>query len=957
MLKHLLITLLLLEAAFAQRISVDDRRNRILSIVDEELSEVNRLAKQQNHLVPDTLLRMSELNLEKARLWREIENEHYLATSPEERRKVNKNSYFKQSSQLFNAANSSASALVKRFPNYKGLGEVYYILGYNNKELGKNDKAKKYFELSAQKSPRNSKVAHRAKLASADYFYNDRKYKEAIPLYEASLNQVDERWWTKDAFNLAWSYYRVKNYTKAIALMGEIHRKSADNKYIDMRSLVQRDLGIFYVDSGRINEAIKFYESLGLNYSEQFIKIANTIVTQGRFAQAESLLEQASKNEKNRDRRIEILLAQLNLYDKYNKISSHYTVSRELVRLHQAQPLSPEQLKAATYHVDKKAAELQKATASSTYKNVPKVKVQKSKESIAYFELSAILSPGQRAEKVFFQGETAFAAGHFITAINFYIQGFDIAQTNNDSKIISQSLEGMLSSLGQHSFNKKTAEKYYGPVYTRYLSVDVKSKRAHSIYVKLFNSQYDSKDLNGAEKTLADFSKSFPQDYNTQEAMLAKIMEHYRKEKNYMAVKSYVGRINAGEFKVSNKYAEALRGLMTKIQIEGVQQSLEKGDKAVALQGYHHIYDSSESTAKARTNAAYNLSALYHELGESNDSYNWAVKALQDMDINDVNKFADSFLGISAGLFLRQHFAQSADLSYRMVAKICKQNSSNKVVAYKNAVFISLANGDVDKALEIRDFGQRCMVSDAAITEVSLELLKDLGKTKRWEDYEKILTDLERNSRNYPHLIRPYEDLKIQYLSIGDKQQARIIDEKQNKFFHTASTQKIDIPVETLDLIAEKMLVSVINKKNKIAQIPLQFPEGQFNNALKQKVQGLDQLTNEVNHIQKLGSGKGIVEAYRHVIEAYEEFGHLLKNFSPEGKGEEYVASFQKAMSEIYNPILANARKLRSDVTKLVKSNKILSETNFQVLYPAADGHKRFITGRNAILMERGGRR
>ncbi|HXH73777.1 MAG TPA: hypothetical protein VNJ08_02360 [Bacteriovoracaceae bacterium] len=957
MLKYLFITLFVIQAAFAQKISVDDRRKKILSIVDEELSEVSRLAKQQDYRTPETVLRLSELNLEKARLWREVENEHYLAIPPEERRNVNKASYFKKSSQYFEAANDSANSLVKRFPNYSGIGEVYYILGYNHKELGNNEDAKKYFILSSKNSPSGSKVGYKAKLASADYYYNDRKYKEAIPLYEASINKVDERWWTKDAFNLSWSYYRVKNYDKAIALMKEIHRKSGDSKYIDMRSVVERDIGIFYVDSGRVNEAITFYESLGLNYSEQFIKIANTIVTQGRFSQAEALLEQAAKTEKNRDRKVAILLAQLNLFDKYNKIAEHLNVSKELVQMHQKQPLNEDQLKSLVYHVDKKAAELQKATASDTYKNVEKVKDQKSVQSIAYFELSGTLAPGKKAEKVFFQGETAYAAGKFASAIGYYIQAFDSSKANNDKKTMTMSLEGMLSSLGQSSLDPKTAEKYYIPVYTRSLSVDPKSERAHSIYVKLFNTQYDASDVPAAEKTMSDFATAFPKDYKTQEAMLAKVMDHYRKKKDYGAVKAYVSRINAGEFKVSSKYASALRNLMTKIQIEGVQNSLEKGDKAVALKGYHQIYENADSTPKAKVNAAYNLAALYHELGNTNESYKWAITAVKEMDVDDVTKFADSFLGISAGLFLRQQFAQSSDLSYRILAKLCKQNASNKAIGYKNAVFIALANGDLDKALEIRNFGKECLVPDLAITEVSMEILKDMGKAKRWEQYEKLLVELETNSRNYPALIRPYEELKLQYIKIGDSNAAREIDDKQNKFFHVSKTQKLDIPVETLDLIAEKMLVGVINKKKKIEQITLQFPEGDFNNAVKQKLTGLDQLTAEVNNIQKLGSGKGIVQAYRHVIEAYEDFGELLRGFTPEGKSPEYVASFQKAMSDVYNPILANARKLRSDIKKLIRENKILSDSNYLVLSSATEGHKRFITNRKAVLMERGGRR
>lgn len=955
MLKYLLLTLMIIQAAFAARLTLDERRKKILGIIDEELSEVSRLAKQQDYKVPETLLRVSELNMEKARHYREAENEQYLAIPPRERAEVNKADFFKESTRFFDKANDSALSVVKRFPKYSGIGDVYYILAYNYKELGDNKLSQKYFKL-ASGSSKDPKIAAKSKEALADFYFNDKKFSEAIPLYEASLGKSDDKWWTKNAFNLAWSYYRVKKYDKAISLMREVHKKSG-GKYIDMRSQVERDIGIFYVDANRINDAAKFYESLGMNYTDEFIKIATAITSQGRFDQAEKLLEKVKGIEKDRSKKAEILLAELSLFDKFNKSSEHLSTARELVDMHQKSPLEKSQYDKLSFQVNKKAAELQKATASDLYKSVPKIKKQKAAESIAYFDLASRLNPGEKAEKTFFQAETAYAANQFGKSIDLYISAFDLAKTKGDKKIMQQSLEGMLSSLGQESLDPKTAEKSYVPVYSRYVSFDAKSQRASSIFVKLFNSQYDAGDIAGAENTLTDFAKSFPGDFKTQEAMLAKVMEYHRKNKNYDKVKAYVGRINDNEFRVSKKYADALRSLMTKIQIEGVQQSLQRGDKDIALKGYHHIYNSSESTPKAKTNAAYNLSALYFELGESNQSYQWAVTALKDMEVEDVSKFSDSFLSIAAGLFLRQQFAQSADLSQRMVIKLCNQNSTNKVVSYKNSVFIALANGDLDKAIEVKNYGKKCAVPETVISEVSFEIIKDLPGAGRWETFEEMLKNLETNSQNYPLLIAPYEELRKKFVSIGNHEEAKLVAEKQNRFYQQSKVQKQDIPVEALDLIAGRMLSVVVDKKQKLDQIQLAFPEATFNSAVKAKLQILDQMTSEVNNIQKVGSGKGIVDAYMYVIEAYENFGNGLKAFTPEGKAPEYVESFKKAMAEVYGPILANARKQRGEIKKLISDNKILSNSNFSVLYSDLEKSKRYFTEKESILMDRGGRR
>jgi hypothetical protein len=957
MLKYFFL-LLFISTAFAQKLTLDERRSKILNIVDEELAEISRLAKQQNYKDPSILVRMSELNLEKARLWREVENEKFLAIPPEKRRDMDKDSFFNKSTKYFNDANQTAYAVVKRFPQYKGLNEVYYILAYNNKELGRHDEAQKFFKLSNAKANKsNDKLGAKSRLALADYYFNDQKYKEAVPLYESAINVLDEKWWTKDAFNLAWCYYRSRRYEKAISLMQDVHAKSSDSKYVDMRGQIERDIGIFYVDANRLNDAITFYEKQGINYTEQFVKIANIIVSQGRFSQAESLLNEAAKVEKDRERKIVIYLAQLDLFDKYNKTTQHLQVSGLVVGLHKEKPLPEDDFKRVNYHVNKKAAELQKATAGDTYANVPKVKAQKSREAIAYFELAQKLNPAEKAEKVFFQAETAYAAAQFGKALSYYITSFDAAFANNEKKLVTQNLEGMLASLGQPGLNQATAEKYYVPVYTRYLSIDSKSERAKSIFVKLFNVQFDKGQVDNAEETMETFASRFPSDYETQEGMLAKIMEHYRKKKDYSKVKSYVADINSGKFKVSKKYADALRSLMTKIQIEGVQQSLEKGEKGVALKGYHQIYKDVESTPKAKVNAAYNLSALYYELGDTNQSYQWGLLAARDMDAADVSKFSDSFLSISSGLFLRQQFTQSADLSFKVFAKLCKQNSGNKVVAFKNAIFISLANNELEKALEIEQYALQCQIPSPVMAEVKLELMKDLVKKARWEAFETDLKELEVDPKNHPNLIRPMEDLRNEFLKVGNTEEARVIESKQLKYFEAARAKKIDVPVEALDLIADKFMVKVRNLKTQVGEIPLRFPENEFNNAVKSKLKILDQLTTEVNQIQKTGSGKGIVEGYRLAIEAYETFGEELKAFSPGGKSPEYVASFQKAMSDVYNPILGNARKQRSEVKKLIMDNKILSASNYAVLYGKLESFKRYVSSKNIVLMDRGGQR
>jgi hypothetical protein len=118
----------------------------------------------------------------------------------------------------------------------------------------------------------------------------------------------------------------------------------------------------------------------------------------------------------------------------------------------------------------------------------------------------------------------------------------------------------------------------------------------------------------------------------------------------------------------------------------------------------------------------------------------------------------------------------------------------------------------------------------------------------------------------------------------------------------------------------------------------------------------LDSLTSDVNEIQKTGSGKGIVKAYKMLINSYEAFANELSQFTPSGKSDDYVASFKKAMAGVWTPILQTAQKRRDEVKNLIIKNNILSEDNSELL--SAQGKARnplYISTQNMVLMDRGG--
>jgi murein DD-endopeptidase MepM/ murein hydrolase activator NlpD len=724
-----------------------------------------------------------------------------------------------------------------------------------------------------------------------------------------------------------------------------------------MRYFVERDIGVFYVDARRVDEAVAWYRAQGIDFSTHLVKIAKTLVPQGKFTQAEALLKEASATAKTPAERIEVLMLQLELADKHEKVAPHLKASKELVALATSNKLTEEQVKRLDYQVAKKAAELQKSAASDLYKDVQKVRQQRAVRANQYFELLGRLRGGKTAEPLFFQGETLFAVGNFSEALKNYQTAHAAAVRERNEKIQKQSMEGMLASLGQPSLTPAEKEPYFIPVYTALLAQEPDSARARVIRKKLFKVHMDKKNLIEAEKIMRDYAARHPDDFKTQEAMLAAVMEEHRKKKDNIKIKAFVADINGGTFKVSKKYADALRRLMTSMQIEDAQVSLDKGDKSNALKQYLRIYASGESTERAKANAAYNLAALYYESGDMAQSYQWSVTALKEMDDAEAKQFADSFLTISTNLFLRQHFQQSADLGMRTVAKLCQQGVSAKNTAFKNAAFLWLADGKLEKAEETLELGGRCGIDVATQNEVRLEIAKELLKQKRWEALDSMIGPVVASPAQAPLTLPYLQQLATAYQTVGDQARSATKQQQVRDVFKAARARNADVPVEALDRIAIDLVRPMEEKARRLSGEPLEFPEQKFNLAVKAKLALLDTMTADVQEVQKTGSGKGIVKAYAVLVGAYEGFARQLRDFTPEGKPPEYVESFKKAMASVWGPVLETARKRRADVAEVIYKNSILAKENFALLAPQGAVAPRFEGRPNLVLMDRGGKR
>ena len=906
---------------------VEQRRAELIRLLDDELREVTRLNKQTNGTRPDLMLRMAQVLLEKGRLLKDLENQKFLEVPSAERSKINKDEYFKESQKYFDQAQKTVLTLFKKFNKFEEKADAYYILAYNAKELKQDEQSKKYFQKVLEETRNDTQVADKARIALAEINFNNGSFDKSLNYYETALKTKRDKWWTKDAFNMAWCYYKVGNYNKAISIMNEAYTLSKSNKYIDMSRSIERDIALFYTEAGRPQDAVTFYKQNGKSVSDVMLKVGRYLKLQGKFTSAEKTLNEGLAHKQSEKEEIELNIELLELYDKFGKDDKHLEATKILSKYFDKGLLSTEQSEKLRFNTQKMSAILQQQIVNKTFAHQADVQAKKANAANEYFMIEAKIDPSKAHLAYFHAGETLFSLGEFDQAIPVYAEAIKLSQKNNDKKVEALASTALMVSLGKN-VSKETSSKYMVAAYESYLAANPKGEKSSAVYQRLFSAHMEKKNVADAEKVLMNYKNSFPNEFETHEKMLAQIMDYYKDKGDKAALYLWSKKIDNKDFKVSTEYAKKVKALIMGLQFENVEQANAKGNKKAALDGYKQLFLAPDTDAEAKKMAAYNIAVLNYEIGDYRELYLWADRASSMMNAQDLIKFEKDFILFSTDLFQRRQFAVSAALSEKNFDTLCFTDSKNKRIFFKNANVIYLAEKHFDKSKALLNKGAKCGVPFEVILAGQMDHLNELAASNKWSSYDDVVKSLEASKVTWPNLIYPSSLLANEFESMGRFEEAKKIHAKMLTYYDYSKKQKIDIPLEALDAISYIRLNAVEEKLKRFNQIKLEFPETAYNKTLKSKFSQLDQLTNEAVSIAEMGSGVGIVRAYRLVVSAHESLHDEIVGFTPVGKSDSYIASFKGSMQKIAAPIASQALDFRETAIKKIEHENILSQDN-----------------------------
>lgn len=772
MIKYWLITFLFL---FSFSLYAQGKKEKIIAVIDEEIKEVENLyAQSRGEGKANLLLKKAELFLEKGRIIREIENERFLSISPEKRKSINENTFFRSSRNNFIKAQGICQKIIRSYPSYKYLGDVYFILAYYSKELGDNRKALQNFNR-ARMTSQDEGTQLKSEIAMAEIFYSLNRCKQAVSLYSSAIPKVQGKWKTKDLYNYSWCLYKTNRHDEAITAMKESYRLSQRPEYIDMGNRVQKDIIIFYVAAGQLREGMNFIEKMGGDKKDAVLDIVSRLKEGGQDQLAQGflirLVQQSSGTSK---------------FDYYQILFSTYAKAQwrqigktaHILLKYKSKKMIPEK--------NLKAIQKQSLSYMGLYQRDilnKKLSLKKKRERAKVLEVLGELGKSENSlqnNKI----SLALAESHAMVksykkSLEYYLE---ISKSTGSEPLRRIALEGALK-LSQHFSHSPEDLPHLEEIYQSYIDHYPSSLKSEVLYEKLIQVYLKQGKLKKADASLLKYQGQFPLKRSKQGALLMLLLDGYHKNNQYFPIQKWVNRIEKQKNLVSPEYRKRVESLSNTIVEKRVQLHLQKGDWKKAVLQYEKAYTENQNQS-TKADIALNIAQIYETKKVYHLAKNWLEKSIQLMNSKQVLKSEGIVNNLSLNLFYEGYTDTGQTVLKAAWKKNCRIQSY-----FTNTLILLNAIEKKGEMREVYEHSSRCGYSSSFRRSI-------YQKFFRKEQRKKPAVDMNKKLRK-----------EIQ--SISFSRQSSVFEKQVKRSLHLLS--KMNIKVSNMSLKASSYMESFVS--------------------------------------------------------------------------------------------------------------------------------------------------
>lgn len=183
-------------------------------------------------------------------------------------------------------------SIIRSYPRYARADEATFYLGMSQQDIREPDQAVDAFKTLVKLYPTSAFVPQSYILIGEYYFERNEAF-PALTAYRKAATYKDEPQYAYAMYKLAWCYYNVEEYSKAIDTMKAVvaHSMEAaegESQAIRLEEEALKDLVRFFADAGEMEEAYDYFTKLGKkNLIRAMLKrLAGLYFEQGKFDQS-----------------------------------------------------------------------------------------------------------------------------------------------------------------------------------------------------------------------------------------------------------------------------------------------------------------------------------------------------------------------------------------------------------------------------------------------------------------------------------------------------------------------------------------------------------------------------------------------------------------------------------------------------------------------------------------------
>lgn len=929
-----LFAFLILISAFAhaapapKKVTIEQRWNKLMGIITHEM-KILESAKRKG---VEIKYRMLELHSERLKLIHEKNNRDFMAISlknPEAAK--NKESYFKETRDYYDITRRFGQKIIREEVKNSRKAEMYYALALNSRDYGQDNITEKYL-LNALKivgTSATSGLRHHAQTALADFYYNEKKYADAITYYQDVIKKTEDDWMTKHLFNLSWCYLKTRQFDRAIETMKKSYFESKNPIYINIKDQTLENIGSFYVYAGKPLEGLEFYLTNEKNPIPYLLPMALKASDKGHESETKEILDSAQKLiDKNGyyEFQEEVLHTYLDYYRHYNRFVDHEKISRDLVAYYKHAEMDRKKNKKSKFKVDLKEDAIEKMRSLAGFLQIQIAKDVKKDESnlkqedldlvLKFFSHLILLDVNRKVEYYYFRAETYFSVLQYQNAARSYVETVKEAKRVKNMDIARKALDSLLALTGQEELEKKENKKYLVFAYSHHVSFWPRDEKSEQMYPKLFEiyreSYYDVKATNVIRK----YNQAYPEHLSEQQTSMTKILDQFIEKKNTSKINYWIGQFKLGFLSFSKETIEKTEIVLGNLLFIQYQDLAKKGNRLAAAKGFESLYVHKLYPDKVKYQAAFFAAMAYLELGETVKSYYWQELAHARMTEEEKLERREQQLMMAERTYKLQDFATSFKSSIFLLKRYCDLKDKTQDRLYEITIMTTLVEDKPEVTERVIENFTKCL---------SKPELKDSALSQIYRYHEKrgdffALRKFVRANPIEPYTAQYRISLQKWYWEKTDVNLKQHILNEYRALNHPETLtwyNEINLQKSAAKDFADLTAVIIWDKDK--------FDGELFNKSLESYLVKLKNFKDKYQPLTQSSQVDLSILTTRLFTEVYAHVGKSIQGLKPRGMDEKTMKEFQGAMRGLSGQFTSAAKDYERTLAKAIKEKTVLA--------------------------------